>query len=74
MTTYSTQRGSPCNPTPLTPLRMQVVWSVFEAAKANNDRQVIDACRRLIHANRLGWRRYALPADWRLVKAFADCE
>ena len=53
------------------PLRMQVVGQVLAAAKDNNDELVIAACRRLIEAERLGWRRHANAADWALVAAFA---
>ena len=51
-------------------LRMRVVWEVLEAAKDNHDEKVIAACRRIINANRIA--RPADPADWRLVRAFAD--
>lgn len=53
------------------PLIVQVVWDVLEAAKDNADQTVIAACRRLIVARRLGWRKYADAADVRLVLAFA---
>lgn len=55
----------------LTP-KMQIVWDVLEAAKDNRDAVVIAACRRLIVANRLGWKRHAAQADKDLVYAFAD--
>ncbi|WP_200474605.1 hypothetical protein [Azospirillum argentinense] len=51
--------------------RMQIVWDVLEAAKGNNDATVISACRRLIEANRLGWKKHANPTDWALVQGFA---
>lgn len=60
--------GLPLQPQPLV---MQVVWDVLEAAKDHDDPTVIAACRRLIVASRLGWRKYADPADVRLVLAFA---
>jgi hypothetical protein len=53
-------------------LRMQIVWNVLEAAKDNNDDLVISACRRLIRANTLGWRKYRNLADWQLVQEFAE--
>ena len=53
-------------------LRMQIVWSVLEAAKDVGDEYVIAACRRLITADRIGWRKHADPADWCLVQAFND--
>jgi hypothetical protein len=31
---------------------------------------MIAACRRMIAADRLGWRKYADPADWRFVSEF----
>jgi hypothetical protein len=33
---------------------------------------VIGACRRLINADRIGWRKHANAADYRLVLAFAE--
>ncbi len=51
--------------------RMQIVWQVLEAAKDNNDPMVIAACRRLLMANILGWRKHAKAADWKLVLEFA---
>lgn len=47
--------------------RMYIVWHVLEAAKDAGDAMVIAACRRLIVANRLGWRKHADPADWQTV-------
>jgi hypothetical protein len=52
--------------------RMQIVWQVLEAAKDCQDQMVIDACRRLIWANTLGWRKHAIAADWQLVLEFAQ--
>ena len=51
--------------------RMMIVRDVLEGAKANGDVAVINACRRLIAADRIGWRKHAVPADYRLVLAFA---
>lgn len=52
--------------------RMQIVWDVLEGAKDAKDELVIAACRRLIEANRRGWRKHASKADWQLVSAFAE--
>lgn len=52
--------------------RMQIVWQVLESAIDCNDIAVIAACRRLIVADRLGWRKHCSAADWRLIRAFAD--
>ena len=52
--------------------RMKIVWAVLEAAKDAGDSTVIAACRRLIRADRIGWRRHHVPADWNLVKEFAN--
>ena len=51
--------------------KMQIVWNVLEAAKDANDQTVIAACRRLIEANRMGWKKYHQPADYQMVLAFA---
>lgn len=50
---------------------MQIVWNVLEAAIDAGDQTVIAACRRLIVANRLGWRKHADAADVKLVQEFA---
>lgn len=52
-------------------LRMQIVWQVLEAAKDAGDQAVIAACRRIITADRIGWRKHGNPADLRFVLAFA---
>ena len=53
--------------------RMQTVWSVLEGAKDCGDTMVTQACRRLITANRLGWRKHHDPADYALVLGFHHC-
>lgn len=53
----------------MTPM-MRIVWEVLEAAKDAGDQHVIAACRRLIVANRLGWKKYRKPADVEIVFAF----
>ncbi len=58
----------------MTSPRMQIIWDVLPRAIDNEDWTVIEACRRLIVANRLGWRRYTNATDWNLVLAFADDE
>ncbi len=50
--------------------RNQVIWTVLEAAKDNDDQTVIAAARRLIVAQRRGWREHHAPKDWSLVRAF----
>ncbi len=51
--------------------KMHIIWNVLEAAKDAGDETVIAACRRLIVANRLGWKKHADAADYSLVLAFA---
>lgn len=51
--------------------RMQITWQVLEAAKDAGDEMTIAACRRIIVADRLGWRKHGDPVDLRLVCAFA---
>jgi hypothetical protein len=55
-------------PTP----KMQIVWDALEAAKDSSDEIAIAACRRLIVADRLGWRKHAKRGDIELVFALAD--
>jgi len=55
----------------MTTPKMQITWKVLEAAKDAGDALVISACRRLIIANRLGWKKYVDQNDVRLVWAFA---
>lgn len=50
--------------------RMRIVWDVLEAAKDNGDAIVAAACRRLIVADRIGWRRHARRADLDLALTF----
>lgn len=52
-------------------IREAIVWNVLEAAKANNDDVVIAACRRLIRAEALGWKKHASADDKAIVWAFA---
>lgn len=56
----------------MTAPRMEIVWRVLERAIDAEDMDVIEACRRLIIANRLGWRRYTTATDWNIVFAFDD--
>lgn len=52
--------------------RMQITWRVLEAAKDAGDAMVIAACRRVITADRLGWRKHGNAADLRIIYAFAE--
>lgn len=52
--------------------RMQITWQVLECAKDVDDEMVIAACRRIITADRIGWRKHGNADDYRLVLAFAD--
>ena len=52
--------------------RMAMVWQVLEGAKDAGDAMVVAAGRRLIAANRLGWKKYAQPADVAIVRNIAD--
>jgi hypothetical protein len=54
------------------PPHMRIVWDVLESAKNNGDELAIGACRRLINANRIGWRKHADRRDYALVLAFAE--
>jgi hypothetical protein len=55
--------------TRLTP-KMQIVWEVLDAAKANGngDAFFVATCRRLIVADRLGWKKHHASLDWKLVR------
>jgi hypothetical protein len=52
--------------------RMQITWNVLEAAKDAGDHVVLAACRRIILADRIGWRKHGNAADLRLVLEFYD--
>ncbi len=54
------------------PIRMRIVWDVLERALDCQDDYVVRAARRLIIANRLGWRKHRDPRDWEVVKAFVE--
>jgi hypothetical protein len=55
-----------------TPIHNRIIWNVLECAKANDDAMVIAACRRLIVASRLGWKRHAEKSDIALVWEIAN--
>jgi hypothetical protein len=48
-----------------------VTWQVLEAAKDAGDQMVIDACRRVILADRLGWKKHGNSDDLQFILAFA---
>lgn len=52
--------------------RMQITWDILERAKDCDDEIVIAACRRIIMAERIGWRKHGRRADLELVYAFAQ--
>jgi hypothetical protein len=51
---------------------MQIVWDVLERAKDAGDETVIAACRRLIEADRIGWKRHRNIVDWALVQSLNE--
>lgn len=50
--------------------RMTITWDVLEAAKDAGDETVIAACRRIIRADRLGWKKHGNAEDMKLVLEF----
>ena len=52
------------------PPRMTITWQVLEAAKYAGDEMVIAACRRIIVADRRGWKKHGNPADMKLILQF----
>lgn len=54
------------------PPRMDIIWAVLAGAKDAGDAAVIAAARRLIEANRRGWRTFAKAEDKALVYSFAN--
>ena len=58
--------------TPIKIPRMELIWNVLDGALDAGDNVVTAACRRLIIANRLGWKKHAIASDYELVKAFAE--
>lgn len=56
--------------------RMQITWSVLRRAKDAGDNLIVAACRRIIRADQLGWRKHGRKADLALVysayEALAD--
>ena len=53
---------------------MQLTWDVLERAKDCQEDFVINACRRVINAGRLGWRRHRSKVieDYKIVMSFAE--
>lgn len=56
----------------MAPLRMSITWDALEMAKDAGDTFVISACRRIIDANRIGWRKHGQKSDLNIVIAFYD--
>jgi hypothetical protein len=52
--------------------KMKLIWATLERAKDCGDMLVIASCRRLIIANRRGWKAHARPDDIQRVFAFAE--
>ena len=52
--------------------RTQITWNVLEAAKDAGDALMIATCRRVLNADRLGWRKHGNAADYAMVLAFAE--
>ncbi len=52
--------------------RQTIALQVLEAAKDAGDQMVVNACRRVITANRLGWRKHGCAADLKLVYEFYE--
>lgn len=48
--------------------RMQITWTVLEAAKDAGADQIIAACRRVIEADRIGWQKHGNAADYRMIR------
>jgi hypothetical protein len=51
---------------------MHLIPEVLEGAKDAGDTELLAAARRLVRANMLGWGKHAQPADYELVKSFAE--
>jgi hypothetical protein len=47
--------------------RMNIALEVLDMAKDNDDAGMIAVCRRVIEADRIGWRKHGDPADYRAV-------
>ena len=52
--------------------RQTIAMQILEAAQDAGDQLVIAACRRVITANRLGWRKHGCAADLKLVYEFYE--
>jgi hypothetical protein len=50
--------------------RMSITWQVLEAAKDAGDEWIIAACRRIISADRIGWRKHGRREDFQLILEF----
>ena len=49
------------------PPRKAIIWEVLDAAKDAGMDDVAAACRRLLTADMLGWKKHHKPADWQTV-------
>ena len=61
---------TPCGTIIHLPPRMAIIWDVLERAKDAGDEFVTGCCRRLIAADRIGWRKHADARDYQVVLAF----
>lgn len=52
--------------------RRDVALRVIEAAKDADDHAIVAACRRVIVADRRGWKKHGNPADEKLIREFDE--
>ena len=62
-------RNHPLEPQPI---RVHIIQTVLEAAKDAGDEHAIACCRRLLEANRRGWKQHRDSKEWALVQECYD--
>ncbi len=51
--------------------KMVMVWNALDTGLAADNATLVAAARRLIIANRIGWKKYHVAADWNAIVAAA---
>jgi hypothetical protein len=55
------------------PPRLDIIRAVLGSALDAGAQEYVAACRRLLHADLIGWRRHADREDWKIVlEAYED--
>jgi hypothetical protein len=55
------------------PPRLHIIHAMLESALDAGAQEYVATCRRLLHADLIGWRRHADREDWKaILEAYED--